>query len=535
VVSSIIKTTVVGAALILLMGVAPIEALAEPFETIVNNGNSQNRLDIAILGDGYTAGQLQKYKNDAHNLVQGFFGQTPFLEYQTYFNVHRIDVVSNQSGADHPERTPPFFVDTALDAAYNCLGIQRLICIDSLKVHNIVSNTLTPAQSDLVFVVVNDPEYGGSGGTFAVTSTNGAVIELILHEEGHSLGLLADEYGGPPPPTCENTIEPTAVNATKQTIRSLIKWNHWIDPATPIPTTSTSLGVPGLYEGAKYCDSGLFRPTFASKMRSQGFPFEQINSEQLIKRVYNFVSPLDSSTPSSNGVNLIKGQMQQFTASTPQPLSHFLTLTWFVDGQPQGTGSSFNLDSSALSVGEHSVTVSVRDPTTMVRSDPNSLLMAQRVWSLRVDAASTPTPTPTPTPAPPMIIVEQGTNRAAAVNAVTFVRGPFTITDNLNFSNDHRTRVMFFTTNLGVTQPDSQVLSVQAAGVPLPVENAGLVTTPGLDASYVIVRLPDGLPSGDLPLTVTLRGVASSNSPILLIAGPGGPPPSFLSRLFWWW
>lgn len=40
----------------------------------------------------------------------------------------------------------------------------------------------------------------------------------------------------------------------------------------------------------------------------------------------------------------------------------------------------------------------------------------------------------------------------------------------------------------------------------------------GLNASYIIVRLPDGLPTGNLPLTVTLHGVVSSNTPTLEIS-----------------
>src|SRR5260370_791574 len=119
-------------------------AAAEPFETIISNGSSQNRLDIAVLGDGYTAGELQKYKNDVTAFMQGFFAQEPFKEYQHYFNVHRIDVTSSQSGADHPETGTS--VNTALDATYNCSGIQRLICVSFTKVSTVVGNTLTPAQ-----------------------------------------------------------------------------------------------------------------------------------------------------------------------------------------------------------------------------------------------------------------------------------------------------------------------------------------------------------------------------------------------------
>ncbi|HEY3027401.1 MAG TPA: right-handed parallel beta-helix repeat-containing protein [Pyrinomonadaceae bacterium] len=121
-------------------------------------------------------------------------------------------------------------------------------------------------------------------------------------------------------------------------------------------------------------------------------------------------------------------------------------------------------------------------------------------------------------PTGPTIFIEEGTSRAAAVDSVTFVHGPFTVTDNFNFTSDHRTRVMLFTSNLGLTQPDPSILSVQVAGMLLPVENVGQITVSGLAASYIVVRLPDGLPPGDWPLTVTFRGVNSSNNPILRIA-----------------
>lgn len=88
-----------------------------------------------------------------------------------------------------------------------------------------------------------------------------------------------------------------------------------------------------------------------------------------------------------------------------------------------------------------------------------------------------------------------------------------------NLSSDHHTRVLFFTSNLGLNQSDLDLISVEAAGFPLTVENVGkLLGAPGLDASFVTVRLPDGLPAGQLPLSVTVRGVPSSNAPVLTIA-----------------
>jgi hypothetical protein len=111
----------------------------------------------------------------------------------------------------------------------------------------------------------------------------------------------------------------------------------------------------------------------------------------------------------------------------------------------------------------------------------------------------------------PVIFTEDGTNNVAAVDSVTFARGPFRLFNPLNFSADQRTRLIFFTSDLGLTQPNSSVLSVQASGVPLTVEAVGpLLGVPSLTASYVVVRLPDGLPTGNLQLTITLNGVTST-------------------------
>ena len=145
---------IAGAAILFCLSFGLTSANAEPYETVLNNGDSQNRLDIAIMGDGYTQAEMEKYRTDAQNFIQGFLGEQPFLEYEKYFNVHRIDVVSAQSGADHPERS--FFVDTALDATYNCSGIQRLICVNLSKTNNVLANSLPPTHRDLIFVIVND-------------------------------------------------------------------------------------------------------------------------------------------------------------------------------------------------------------------------------------------------------------------------------------------------------------------------------------------------------------------------------------------
>ena len=118
---------------------------------------------------------------------------------------------------------------------------------------------------------------------------------------------------------------------------------------------------------------------------------------------------------------------------------------------------------------------------------------------------------------PPQIFLEAGTNNAAAVDSVTFVRGPFRLFDPYNFSGDQRTRLILFTSDLGLTQPNPALLSVQAGGSPLTVEAVGPISgAAGLTGSYVVVTLPDGLPTGNLQLTLIL-GSATSNTTTLSI------------------
>lgn len=336
-------------AVLLLVAALPWRVHGEPVTTIQNNGDPANRIDVAVLGDGYRAGELAQYATDVQNGLDGFFAQEPYKEYRSYFNVHRIDVTSAQSGADHPELGT--FVNTALDATYNCAGIQRLICVNQTKVNTVLQNSLpSPASRDMVIVVVNDTTFGGSGGAVAVVSTNVGAIELALHETGHSFGLLADEYGGPPPPACDASVEPSEANATKASARGGIKWNAWIDPLTPVPTSGPTTGVPGLYASAKYCDAGLHRPTWNSKMRSLGQPFEQINTEQLVRRIYNVVSSIDATTPVTTNLTVLKGTSQAFTVTVLLPATHALTIAWRVDGQAVGASASFTLDTTPLDI-----------------------------------------------------------------------------------------------------------------------------------------------------------------------------------------
>lgn len=363
---------------------------AESVITVQSTGPAANRVDIVILGDGYTAADQDDFAADVDRAVEGLFAQPPFSAYQGFFNVHRIEVLSAQSGADHPEAEPPSFRTTALGARFNCRDIERLVCVDLDAVYAVLGRSVAPDQRDIVLVLVNDPQYGGSGGAIAVASRHPEIIELVLHELGHSFGLLADEYDYGPP-QCVGDVEPWQANIARDIDRLRLKWNAgggpprgWVGEGVPLPTSGGTLDRIGAFEGARYCASGLFRPTFDSKMRSLNRPFDAINTEQLVKRIYNLVSPIDSSSPRHDiGVILASGERRRFRVQVPiaaEPLQ----VTWSIDGRKVGSGPGYTLRAANLGSGVHVLRTEVADPTSRVRNDPEKLLQEWREWTIAI-------------------------------------------------------------------------------------------------------------------------------------------------------
>ena len=129
----------------------------------------------------------------------------------------------------------------------------------------------------------------------------------------------------------------------------------------------------------------------------------------------------------------------------------------------------------------------------------------------------------------PFIYVEEGTENsptptAAAVDSVTFVRGPFQLINNNNLSNDQpsATRIIIFTSNLGMTNANlaSGMLTVRFNSSAIPLANIEHVGPVGLlSGSYIIVKLP-ALPTGPNTLTVTLGGVESNATTLSIIPNP---------------
>src|SRR5204862_968221 len=106
--------------------------------------------------------------------------------------------------------------------------------------------------------------------------------------------------------------------------------------------------------GAAYCPTTLYRPTYNSKMRTLGQPYEQINTEQFVRRFYEFVTPIETKLPTSTTLSLPQGSVQVFSITTPQPATHPVAVTWSLNGQPAGTGTTYSLSTATLPPGTYS-------------------------------------------------------------------------------------------------------------------------------------------------------------------------------------
>ena len=336
-----------------------------PFTTILSSGPSSNRIDLVFVGDGFQSAQLASYATIVGQRWLTMKATEPYLSYLTYFNVHRVDVTSIDSGVDN-DPTPGILRNTALDSGFWCQGIERLICANTAKAQNAASSA---PDWDQILLAANSTKYGGAGYmtedvcTFSAFNTSS--LQVALHELGHSFGNLADEYdyadgssyNGPEVPEPNVSIQTQA-----QMESSGNKWAPWIGISLPI------VGTHGAFQGARYFQFGIRRPTNNSLMRSLGLPFNGPCLEQMIVEIHKATKMLDAA---SSPLNSTVEQGTIITATTVEPVSHALTKEWSLNGVVIPGANGLSIDTGALTFAGPSASLNLKliDLTTTVRNE----------------------------------------------------------------------------------------------------------------------------------------------------------------------
>jgi hypothetical protein len=203
---------------------------------IEQNGDPARCVDILLLGDGYTAGEREKFVRDAKRLTETLFRHEPFRSRRQQFNVWGICPPAAESGIARPstgiQRSNP------IGSTYDAFGSERyVLTFDNRSMREIASW----APYEFVEILANNETYGG-GGIYHLYSTvsvdNDWAEYIFVHEFGHHIAGLADEYYTSPvayqPPA--EIIEPWEPNVTALLDPAGLKWRDLIVGGTPVPT-----------------------------------------------------------------------------------------------------------------------------------------------------------------------------------------------------------------------------------------------------------------------------------------------------------
>ena len=211
-------------AFLVIVLLLPERAFCEAtMQQILTNGPTDKRINIVILSEGYTAAQLDQFSIDAERYLDHLLATPPFDEYSSYFNAFIISVASAESGSDHPKQND--YRDTYFNTSYGT-DTERLMSIPYASGRGKVDSLLSEfiPGYDLPILLVNDNEYGGAGGTTTIVSRNSLAAEAAVHELGHTLAHLDDEYSYAFP----GADSAERANSTQETRREFIKW-HSLD------------------------------------------------------------------------------------------------------------------------------------------------------------------------------------------------------------------------------------------------------------------------------------------------------------------
>lgn len=381
-------------------------------------GNPANRVDMLVLGDGYTATQQTQFNLDAMTMHDAFFGITPYREYQSFVNWTTGFVASNQSGASHPPyqagctqstccrdtdaQTDPLSgqsVDNAFGSRFCVQQVQRLLVPNTAKV---LAAAASYADWDTIVIIVNDPVYGGAGGRLAVSSMHPAANRIVLHEYGHSFTNLADEYyyAQDGDPYCSDTsgATPCEANVTDQTQSGSVKWRSWFTPGIAIPTPVGTQGV-GLFLGASLRPNGLYRPVDQlCLMHYLNQPFCPVCAQEYVRVLYrggfgvpssgiDLIEPGTESPSPGSPVGYVAGSTQIFQFTPLLPSIGSLSIQWYLDGNPVSgaTTASFSFSQASATPATRTVEARVTDLTPLVSDEMASgLLEHRRSWTVSV-------------------------------------------------------------------------------------------------------------------------------------------------------
>ncbi|PSL24312.1 M64 family metallopeptidase [Dyadobacter jiangsuensis] len=291
-------------------------------DTLYKTGPMDNRINVVILGDGFTQEELPKFATEAKNFADFFLGYNPYLHYRNYFNFFAIRTPSAESGVTNPGTAPDAYKDQPVGVKNTFFGstfgssIHRLVTISKYDVLYALLAKQLPMY-DLVIVLVNTPFYGGSGGSISVHTLHTQANTIGVHEIGHTFSHLNDEYWAGPGYGWE------APNMTKESSPALVKWKNWL--------SQTGIGI---YKHGETGDAALWhKPANGTcLMEYLNQEFCAVCREATVETLLKQVNPIENVEPAAGSVVTVN-DAQTFKVGLLAPSPNTLQVQWTVNGE----------------------------------------------------------------------------------------------------------------------------------------------------------------------------------------------------------
>ena len=346
-----------------------------PVVNLKNSGPASNRINMVILPDGFTAGELPTFQAEADTILQHVFLESPMKEYANFYNAYCINVPSVESGTDHPatatDVAEPVIPYANVNTYFNCTfdgnyTHRALTCNGMAAAFNVLAANF-PAY-DQVIMLANSFEYGGTGGAVATCSRNAAANETARHELGHSFAGLADEYWAP-------GFAAEKPNMTTEADTNILKWNSWLHKG----------GVGHFRYGSSGGAESWYRPHQLCKMQYLNYPFCHVCQEAFIDKIYQVITPIDSLFP-SNAAVIDYTVPTTFRMKLIKPIPYTLSVKWQLNGFDIApvSDTSIDINGGLLPPGVNALTAYVTDTTPLSHSyRPEAGYMFSKTWYIR--------------------------------------------------------------------------------------------------------------------------------------------------------
>ena len=216
---------------------APVKQHAGRVWNVFINGPAATKVDLLVIGEGYTEAEMSKFHADVNRLLPALFAEEPFKSRKGDFNVARWICRLPKAAINRPNAG--VFRRTPLSAEYNIFDSERyVLTLDNRALRDAAS----AAPYEFIEILVNDKTYGG-GGIFndqATASVDSAFSPYVfVHEFGHHFAALADEYYTSDVAYETGAVqkpEPWEPNVTALHDPATLKWKDLVTAGMPLPT-----------------------------------------------------------------------------------------------------------------------------------------------------------------------------------------------------------------------------------------------------------------------------------------------------------